>query len=327
MSTISFVDISSYSEKRMVYKLSLEDYMKILREQADYDNKFEHKHDNANKSILECLTDENVRLYLDIENIQSDNDELVNEIVSEFAKYYGLGDYAMTFNPNSHHEGRSYHIFFNVKTTKSNIFNMIVKFNVATDFKYSSYIDHRIYGKNRLFRAVGSICPMMKFNEPRRTNDYHRLIKGNLEDTIIQNIDGLITYGNNYVLTIEMLNQFKSAVYQQEKKDSVEGKKHFSISTKAHYYFTQKHYELLDKISENLINISEKLMKSQQNEMINDKQIEIKEKQFEEENNAMKKALDKLIDNNNKQNMMITSSMMVMIIALIAMVVAYLFKN
>ena len=53
-------------------------------------------------------------------------------------------------------------------------------------------VDYRVYGKNRLFRTVGSRCPskFKPFN-PRNQEDYHKLIKGELADTVIQNYNNL----------------------------------------------------------------------------------------------------------------------------------------
>ena len=101
-------------------------------------------------------------------------------------------NYALTFNNNSHHEGLSYHLYLPIKSTKTDIYNFIKLFNYRTDYKYANMVDYRVYGKNRLFRTVGSRCPN-KSNPfiPRNQEDYHKLIKGELVDTVIQNHSGL----------------------------------------------------------------------------------------------------------------------------------------
>ena len=115
---ISFVDIKSYNTKRIIRRESLSEYMRILQEQASEDNKNVEIHDNANYSMLEVLTDDNVRMYFDIENIPKDDKAMIYKIIDkiyeimrvdfktsfEYPKYK---NYALTLNNNSHHEGLS----------------------------------------------------------------------------------------------------------------------------------------------------------------------------------------------------------------------------
>lgn len=200
---INFIDIKSYNTKRLVKCVPLSDYMKILQEQASEDNKNVEIHDNVNYSMLEVLTDDKVRMYFDIENIPKDNKHMIYEIIDKIYEimrvhfkvssvicgdYQKYKNYALTFNNNSHHEGLSYHLYLPMKSTKTDIYNFIKLFNHYTDYKYANMIDYRVYGKNRLFRTVGSRCPS-KFNPfiPRNQEDYHKLIKGELADTVIQN--------------------------------------------------------------------------------------------------------------------------------------------
>ena len=206
---ISFVDIKSYNTKSIIRRERLSDYMRILQEQASEDNNIVERHDNANYSMLEVLTDDDVRMYFDIENIPTEKGEMIYEIIEKIyetmqidlkvkEKYEHFRDndkykkYALTFNPNSHHEGLSYHLYLPIRSTKKDIYNFIKVFNNYTDYKYVNMIDYRVYGKNRLFRTVGSRCPS-KFKPftPRRQEDYHKLIKGELVDTVIQNYNGL----------------------------------------------------------------------------------------------------------------------------------------
>ena len=127
---IGFIDIKSYNTKRIMKCEPLSEYMKILQEQASEDNKNVEIHDNVNYSMLEILTDDKVRMYFDIENIPRDNKEMIYEIIDKIYEIMQLKDrdtynYTLTFNPNSHHEGLSYHLFIPVVSTKTDIYNFI----------------------------------------------------------------------------------------------------------------------------------------------------------------------------------------------------------
>ena len=194
---IKYIDIKSYNSKRIIKAVSLRNYLDTLMEQASEDNKNVEIHDNVNYSMLEILTDDEVRMYFDIENIPRDNKEMIYEIIDKIYEIMQLKDreiykYTLTFNNNSHHKGLSYHLFVPVISTKTDIYNFIKLFNHRTDYKYVNMIDYRVYGKNRLFRTVGSRCPS-KFKPftPRNQEDYHKLIEGRLISSIIQNISKL----------------------------------------------------------------------------------------------------------------------------------------
>ena len=203
MCDINFVDINSYSEKRHIYKLSFEEFMVLANHQADTNNNNNEIHDNKNYSILEILTSNNVRMYFDIENIPNEN--IIFNIINDIKKYANLNcDYALTQNNNSRHDGLSYHLYFPVQTTKNDIYNFIKYLHFKTNNIYFNYIDYRVYSFNRLFRIVGSVCPSRYDNVKkiidiqRNFNDYHKLIHGNLEDTIIQNYNKLIKWNFNF---------------------------------------------------------------------------------------------------------------------------------
>ena len=196
---IKFVNITSYNTKRIINIEPLSNYMKILQEQAAEDNKNIAIHDNFKFSLLEILTDQRVRMYFDIENIPKDNKEMIYEIIDKIYEIMNLKNiqrhknYALTFNNNSHHKGLSYHLFLPIRSTKTDICNFIKLFNFRTDYKYVNMIDYRVYGNNRLFRTVGSKCPSLNSSTPRNQEDYHKLIKGELADTVIQNYNKLDT--------------------------------------------------------------------------------------------------------------------------------------
>lgn len=247
---IDFIDITSYNTKRKIKCKPLGKYMEKLREQASEDNKNVEIHDNVNYSMLEILTKDEVRMYFDIENIPKDNKEMIYEIIDKIYEimqlknkvssedYEKYRQYALTFNNNSHHEGLSYHLYLPIKSHKKDIYNFIKLFNYRTDYKYVNMIDYRVYGKNRLFRTVGSRCPS-KFKPftPRNQEDYHKLIKGGLDDTVIQNHNGLDLVFKCKT-TKELDNEFNNKINKVGKYFSDEIKT--KLITKDKYYNQQK---------------------------------------------------------------------------------------
>ena len=353
---ISFVDIKSYNTKRIIRRESLSEYMRILQEQASEDNKNVEIHDNANYSMLEVLTDDNVRMYFDIENIPKDNKEMIYEIIDkiyeimrvdfktsfEYPKYK---NYALTFNNNSHHEGLSYHLYLPIKSHKKDIYNFIKLFNYRTDYKYVNMIDYRVYGKNRLFRTVGSRCPN-KLNSfiPRNQEDYHKLIKGELADTVIQNYNDLDLVFECKI-TKELDDEFNDRINKMNNHFSEETKA--KLITKDKYHNQQKLKPILNKPrfnNQNFNNSSslkqldefkdnlKSLPLKQLNEIKDTLESELSIKQLEE----IRDKLKVMVSNNenkpkqlirNQDNNKITILMfIVVIVLLIANLVSNLFK-
>lgn len=320
---ISFVDIKSYNTKRIIRRESLSEYMRILQEQASEDNKNVEIHDNANYSMLEVLTDDNVRMYFDIENIPKDNKEMINEIIykiyetmkidlktiKEYEHYKDRDEYkryALTFNHNSHHEGLSYHLYLPIRSTKKNIYNFIKLFNHCTNYKYVNMVDYRVYGKNRLFRTVGSRCPN-KSNPftPRNQEDYHKLIKGELVDTVIQNYNDLDLVFECKI-TKELDDEFNDRINKMNNQ--------FSEETKAKL------------ITNNKYNDQQKFKSNFNNSLSIKQSDEIK--QLDEN---MDKLKDVLSNNKNKTNQLIRNQdnnriTILMFIVVIVLMIANLFK-
>ena len=354
---ISFVDIKSYNTKRIIRRESLSEYMRILQEQASEDNKNVEIHDNANYSMLEVLTDDNVRMYFDIENIPKDNKEIINEIIykiyetmkidfkikKEYEHYKDRDEYkryALTFNPNSHHEGLSYHLYLPIRSTKKDIYNFIMLFNHCTDYKYVNMVDYRVYGKNRLFRTVGSRCPskFKPFN-PRRQEDYHKLIKGELADTVIQNYNNLDLVFECKI-TKELDDEFNDRINKVNNKFSYETKT--KLITKDEYRklkpktilnkprFNNQNFnnssspKQLDEIKDNLKSLSLK----QLNEVKDKLENELSIKQLEEIRDKLKVMVS---NNENKPKQLIRNQdnnriTILMFIVVIVLIIANLFK-
>lgn len=350
---IKYVDIPMYNTKRNIITCSLSDYIKLLTEQASPDNKNVEIHDNLNNSLLEILTDNTVRMYFDIENIPRDNPDMIYEIIKEMLNMlkidYDKFEYALTHNANSHHEGLSYHLFFPFKTTKLEIRKFIMLFNYQTNNKYIEYIDYRVYGSNRLFRTVGSRCPgKSKPYSPRNPIDYHVLVKGKLEDTIIQNYGRLTkyftcsccdntwnTYEENFYKLIDKMSDNDNSTPEKRSLYDLYVKP-ITISRECWEMMMERKFnrENMDKNKDNkeLNNSSEvKDVDIQpENEKVNN-QPEINNQPVnKQENKLMDQFKDsdqikKLIENQNQLNNN-NNLTMIMFIAVIVLLIANLFK-
>ena len=347
---IKYIDIKSYNSKRIIKAALLRDYMRTLLEQASENNENVEIHDNVNYSMLEILTDDKVRMYFDIENIPRDNKEMIYEIIDKIYEIMQLKDrktykYTLTFNNNSHHEGLSYHLFIPVVSTKTSIYNFIKLFNHRTDYKYVNMIDYRVYGKNRLFRTVGSRCPSkFKPYTPRNQEDYHILIEGQLLSSIIQytsKLDLVFKCESSKTLDDEFNNRInkvsnhfsdetktklitKNKYYNQQKFKSNFNKPRFN-NTK---FNNSSSLNQLDEIKDNLKSLSLK----QLNEVKDKLESELSIKQLEEIRDKLKVMVS---NNKNKTNQLIRNQdnnkitilmFIVVIVLMIANLVSNLFK-
>ena len=123
--------------------------------------------DDDSYSIFEIIENyKQVKMYFDIENIPTENDKLIFEIVKTLIihlnEFFNIPnfetekvEYIITENKHSHtHEGRSYHIIFcNVITNQYATLNYL-KYYVTNKFIGNEYIDLSVYSKNRLFRSI-----------------------------------------------------------------------------------------------------------------------------------------------------------------------------
>lgn len=347
---IKYIDIKSYNSKRIIKAVSLSNYLDILEEQASEDNKNVEIHDNVNYSMLEILTDDKVRMYFDIENIPRDNKEMIYEIIDKIYEIMQLKDretykYTLTFNNNSHHEGLSYHLFIPVVSTKTSIYNFIKLFNHRTDYKYVNMIDYRVYGKNRLFRTVGSRCPSkFKPYTPRNQEDYHKLIKGQLLSSIIQytsKLDLVFKCESSKTLDDEFNNRINkvSNHFSDETKTKLITKNKYYNQRKFKSNFNNKRFnntnfnnssslKQLDEFKDNLKSLSLK----QLNEVKDKLENELSIKQLEEIRDKLKVMVS---NNKNKTNQLIRNQdnnkitilmFIVVIVLMIANLVSNLFK-
>ena len=203
---ISYVKIQNYYENNTSFQCnSLKEFIEII-----------NKYKNSEYSILEKLESDTIRFFMDIENIPFDQPNLIISIINDFIKFYNIPEnYAYTLNEKSNHYGLSYHVYFPFKVSKTRfgdktIYKLIQTF-LSKHPQYYTYVDVSVYTKNRLFRVIGSCDPGIT-NRPRNQESFHSLIKGNIEDTIIQNYNHLsdFPYGiidlNAYLNTKEYID-------------------------------------------------------------------------------------------------------------------------
>lgn len=343
---IKYIDIKSYNSKRIIKSVSLSNYLNILEEQASEDNKNVKRHDNVNYSMLEILTDDKVRMYFDIENIPRDNKEMIYEIIDKIYEIMQLKDrktykYTLTFNNNSHHEGLSYHLFIPVVSTKTSIYNFIKLFNHRTDYKYVNIIDYRVYGKNRLFRTVGSRCPSkFKPYTPRNQEDYHILIEGQLLSSIIQytsKLDLVFKCESSKTLDDEFNNRINkvSNHFSDETKTKLITKNKYHNQSKLKPILNKPRFnntnfnnssspKQLDEFKDNLKSLSLK----QLNEVKDKLESELSIKQLEEIRDKLKVMVS---NNKNKTKQLIRNQdnnrlIILMFVAVIVLLIANLFK-
>lgn len=147
----------------------------------------------GDKPMYEVIRDGTVRVYFDIEGIPENNDKLIYEIIDELNNFAHFDcTPTITENKHSHHEGRSYHVYFPCRIQLYSLQNLVWLF-IEQDYKkfdwkkrYYAYIDHTVYNNRRLFRVVGRRNCDYSMKDKAFPDDIHKLIQGTIEDTIIQ---------------------------------------------------------------------------------------------------------------------------------------------
>ena len=177
--------------------------------------------------ILDLYTP--TKLYFDIENINCNEKDFIYNIIRDLKIFVKsttitdknpngieLTDYVLTFNnESSSHDGLSYHLIFNHYFSrpigiKSLVLNFIEKYPI-----YADYIDVVVYSKNRLFKSVNQL------GIDGNINNKHVLVKGNIEDSIIQNIKNCKEFDYNYTIP-ESMKTYKSNKHSWNKDNKNE---------------------------------------------------------------------------------------------------------
>lgn len=137
------------------------------------------------------------KLYFDIENIPIEKEELIKEIINDLRTYIitvipitdELLEYVLTKNSNStRHIGLSYHlIFYKIAMEKNDILNLVKNFLLEEKYReYQKYLDLHAYEHNQLFRLPYQKNINPNTNKTNLENDYHKIVYGELKDSIIQ---------------------------------------------------------------------------------------------------------------------------------------------
>lgn len=210
---INYVKLQSYTEQRKIILCdSVLEFTNIIK---SYSNHPEY-------SLLEILTNDTIRFFMDIENIPDDQDKLIYTIIEDLVKYFNIPlKYSLTLNKKSNHKGLSYHVYFPFRINKTIAYKLIQNF-LCEHSSYYSYIDSSIYTKNRLFRTIGSVDPGKVINT-RNLESVHELVEGDIEDTIIQNYINLENFPvsetfdlNKYISSNEYI-KFKYSKINRER--------------------------------------------------------------------------------------------------------------
>lgn len=195
---IDYLKITCYTYNKRECKVkhaTIEDFEKEISEISN------------DGSIFEYLTKGTpTRIYFDIENIPNDDrttfENIVGDLKTFIAKTSGIeiGDYCLTKNEGSRHPGQSYHLIFSEYYISNycDILNLLSQF-IKEFPHYKQFIDSSVYSKKRLFRSINQIgVNKRKDEEPRPNTDIHKIVKGTIKDSILQNVDGLKEFTHEY---------------------------------------------------------------------------------------------------------------------------------
>ena len=182
--SIKFVSIQkSYKENisSNYVSVTVDEYIKLIN-----NNKCSMQ--NTLYEVLE--EDRAVKIYMDIENVPYEETERIYTIIDLFKKYckenydLELTDYVLTQNNSSGtHPGLSYHVIFKHYNTYIYILRNLISNFIAKYSELDKYVDCSVYSSLRLFKSVYQIGT----TEVKIPNNYHNLIIGTVEDSIIQN--------------------------------------------------------------------------------------------------------------------------------------------
>lgn len=174
-----------------------------------------------------------LKIFLDVENIPMEESEIINYIIRDFKIFtkesanVDIELLALTLNTNSmSHEGRSYHVIFNLCTEIFNMKNMIYWFLKKFPC-YLKFVDSTVYSRNRLFKSINQIN--INQNTRSNSNDKHDLIKGTIYDSIIQNIKNIMTLGFEYSTVKIKQSKKKFSKDKPKDEDLIEPNIHDSV--------------------------------------------------------------------------------------------------
>lgn len=186
-------------------------------------------------SIFEILmTNDPVKIYLDIENIPKDDTQLIYEIINKFKEFvkrtanYDLEKYVLTQNQHSRHEGLSYHLIFTEYYVRHNyeIKAMITQF-ISENPDYKNFIDMSVYSNKRLFRCINQKNVKNKNTDGEiDDDDMHKIISenGTVAESVIQNTYNLKLLEHEYPMNKDFADSANPSfkyVKRQERKQPI----------------------------------------------------------------------------------------------------------
>lgn len=206
MNSIKYIDIKkSYRENTISnYKeKDISEHVKDIMKNDDSFSRFE--------IIGQAPYNSNyIKLYFDIEGIDTNKPtliyEIVDEIINKLYNFFKITEeteetfknnvyYMITENKNSHsHAGLSYHVIF-INVFSDKILNCcFVEYYICNNFIGTEFIDKSVYSYNRLFRCINQPgISKVYYNEGLLTDDKHNIIFSNLPNEIKNDNETLIT--------------------------------------------------------------------------------------------------------------------------------------
>lgn len=163
------------------------------------------KNFNSNSSYAEVLHGDFVIPYFDIDHLNPkyNIDKIIESLKKAFLSYFKCNTNTLIVTLTKNRSKESYHIFFkgtNIKyyVRKKDLKKFVKDFNshfkidnnkttVADEYR-GELLDTQVYGSTQIFRSVNQPKPNIhkKLAGPQTA---HEVIKGKLEDTIIQNFN------------------------------------------------------------------------------------------------------------------------------------------
>lgn len=246
---INYVCIQSYNYKMEDIMKYQNNFMEIIKKckmeydeyEKDKDDKKINRQKLINYSRLEILKSETLcRFFLDIENLNENsniefidiNNYKIPKFLEEFEEYMGFNhhSFTITLNNNSVHKGLSYHVIWPYVIKFMDIKKYIIDF-INHNNKYVQYIDSSIYSTRRIFRCPYQYKPAIR-KDPRRINDYHKIIFSNniididnnldvcISNSILQNIYNLENVNKDININFDDINKYTIMYKESKKKES-----------------------------------------------------------------------------------------------------------
>ena len=151
---------------------------------------------DPNTCSLEVLHEDMRRMYLDVENVPSeDHERIIQDIIRIFSMMVNIDASTAVYSINTNskrHKGISYHVVWPYAIHRDDMRKLVIHFG-SIHKEYIEYVDDCVYGRDRLFRLPNQGRPSQgRTGDPGLDiDDKHNIVKGEFNDFFIQCIDGL----------------------------------------------------------------------------------------------------------------------------------------